>query len=262
MSSLTQFRDQKVQELSALEHQVSVMSLSNPDATAKIKAVQTEIKQGLADFATASTVDNAKMIYQTVGAKILDLKVLLSGNQLPETIDELIDVNQQVTLDLNLDNQDTSVGVEIEAQLEALGNEIEDRSEQNGFLTDEDISEMQAKVISQISKIMVQEANRDSILISKQVKTESEEISEAFDQLATVVNDYYGLKADLVKVEAEVYEYGRILQQMPSERADKFKAKLWQAWSDMQKILKAFLAIALNQTSFNEICERIAVNNG
>ena len=29
-----------------------------------------------------------------VGAKILNLKVLLSGNELPETIDELIEMNQ------------------------------------------------------------------------------------------------------------------------------------------------------------------------
>ena len=79
-------------------------------------------------------------------------------------------------------------------------------------MTEEDISEMQSKVISQVTKMMVQEANRDSVMVQKQVRTESEEIREAFDQLATVVNDYYSLKADLVKVEAEVYEFGRILQ--------------------------------------------------
>ena len=51
LTSLSQVRDQKVLELGALEHQVSVMSLSNPDAKAKIDAVQSEIKQGLADLA-------------------------------------------------------------------------------------------------------------------------------------------------------------------------------------------------------------------
>ena len=59
------------------------MSLSNPDATAKINAVQGEIKQGLTNFAAESDVsdiDKAKQIYQTVGGKILNLKVLLSGN--------------------------------------------------------------------------------------------------------------------------------------------------------------------------------------
>ena len=85
----------------------------------------------MTDFAAAendvSDMDRFKQIYQTVGSKILNLKVLLSGNQLPETIDELIDINQQVTLDLNEDGQDTSQGVEIEAQLETLGNEIEER---------------------------------------------------------------------------------------------------------------------------------------
>ena len=49
---------------------------------------------------------------------------------------------------------------------------------------------------------------------------------------------------------------------MPRVKADKLKAKLWQAWSDMQKILKAFAAIPLNQEKYNELCEQIAVNNG
>ena len=53
-------------------------------------------------------------------------------------------------------------------------------------------------------------------MILKQIKTESEEISEAFDSLASLVNDYFSLKSDLVKVEAETYEFGRILQQMSS----------------------------------------------
>ena len=73
------------------------MSLSNPNAKTKIDAVQNEIKQGLADFAAgneAADMDRAKLIYQSVGAKILNLRVLLSGNQLPETIDELIEMNQ------------------------------------------------------------------------------------------------------------------------------------------------------------------------
>ena len=42
------------------------MSLSNPDATAKINAVQGEIKQGLTNFAAESDVsdiDKAKQIY-------------------------------------------------------------------------------------------------------------------------------------------------------------------------------------------------------
>ena len=141
-------------ELSALEHKVSVFSLSNPNATAKIDAVQNEIQQGLTEF-SETELDKAKTIYTSVGAKILNLKVLLSGNELPETIDELIDMNQQFTLDLNEDNQDTSQGVDIEAQMETLGNDIEEKQEQNGFLTDEDIAEMQAKVIEQIARIVV-----------------------------------------------------------------------------------------------------------
>ena len=104
---------------------------------------------------------------------------------------------------------------------------------------------MQAKAIDFIARIVVQEAIRDTVMVAKQVKTEAEETSETFDTLASVVNDYFTLKSDLVKVEAEVYEFGHILQTMPTARADKFKAKLWLAWSDMQKILKAFAEIPL-----------------
>ena len=62
------------------------MSLSNPDAKTKIDAVQNEIKQGLADFAAgneAADMDRAKLIYQSVGAKILNLRVLISRTSCP-----------------------------------------------------------------------------------------------------------------------------------------------------------------------------------
>ena len=62
------------------------------------------------------------------------------------------------------------------------------------------------------------------------MRVEAEEINESFDTLAGIINDYYDLKSDLVKVEAEVYEFGRIIQSMPQTRADKFKSKLWLAW--------------------------------
>ena len=119
--------------MGTLEHQVSVVSLSNPDATAKIEAVQNEIKQSLSDFSekesARETAFATDLIYKSIGAKILNLKVLLGGNQLPEIIDELIEMNQQITLDLNEDDHDTSQGVEIEAQLEDMGGEIEEKQE-------------------------------------------------------------------------------------------------------------------------------------
>lgn len=202
-------------ELAALEHQVSVVSLSNPEATAKIEGVQKQIQSGLREFGDcekAADVDKAQaLVYQGIGAKILELKVILSGSQLPDTIDELFEMNQQITLDLNEEDQDTAEGVEIEAQLEQLGDQIEERQEQNGFLTDQDIAQMQSKVTELIGKISTQEANRDAMMVSKQVRTETEEIRETFDSFATVANDYFKLKSDLVRVEAEVYEFGRIL---------------------------------------------------
>ena len=87
---------------------------------------------------------------------------------------------------------------------------------------------------------MGQEKARDQVMIDRQVSSESDEIRDVFDILASLTNEYYGLKKDLIKVEAEVYEFGRILQTMPKARADKFKAKLWLAWHSMQEILKQF----------------------
>ena len=52
---------------------------------------------------------------------------------------------------------------------------------------------------------------RDKVVITKQVRAEAEEINEIFDTLAGIINDYYDLKSDLVKVEAEAYEFGRII---------------------------------------------------
>ena len=98
--------------------------------------------------------DASKLLYENICAKILSLKVLLSGNELMETIESLIETNQQVTLDLNEADQDTAQGVEIEETLDALANEIEERQESNGFLTDEDISENQTKVVELVQKIV------------------------------------------------------------------------------------------------------------
>ena len=68
------------------------------------------------------------------------LKVLLGGNELIETIESLIEFNQQVTLDLNEADQDTAKGVEIEESLEQMVSGLEETQEQAGFLSDEDIS--------------------------------------------------------------------------------------------------------------------------
>ena len=68
------------------------------------------------------------------------LKVLLGGNELIETIESLIEFNQQVTLDLNEADQDTAKGVEIEESLEQMVSGLEETQEQAGFLSDADIS--------------------------------------------------------------------------------------------------------------------------
>ena len=80
------------------------------------------------------------LIYSGLCTQILQLKLQLSGNDLSEIIEELIEKNQQVTLDLNEADQDTSRGVEIEEKLDAIANEVDELQETNGFLTDDDIS--------------------------------------------------------------------------------------------------------------------------
>ena len=121
---------------------------------------------------------------------------------------------------------------------------------------------MQEKVIDLISKIEIQERDRDQIIIQKQVKSDAEESNQTFDTLASIINDYFLLKQDLIRVEAEVYEFGRILQSMPKARSDKFKGQLWNAWYDTQKIMKTLMSITLNQQTIDELCEQVGSNNG
>jgi len=75
-------------------------------------------------------------------------------------------------------------------------------------------------------------------VIQRQAKSEAEEASESYDSLASITSEYYGLRQELVRVEAEVYEFGRILQQMQPARANKFKGTLWRAWYTLQTVLK------------------------
>lgn len=52
ISNLQTVKDQKVIELGQLEPQISVVLLSNPESTATIEEVRSQIKNGLTDFTT------------------------------------------------------------------------------------------------------------------------------------------------------------------------------------------------------------------
>ena len=109
---------------------------------------------------------NTKIIYERIFPKILNLRVLLLGrSELAETIESLIQLNQKVALDLNAADQDTRLGVEIEESLDQLVNEIQRRQEENGFITEADIEELQQNAIELTAKIASQESIRDSIKI-------------------------------------------------------------------------------------------------
>ena len=72
------------------------------------------------------------------------------------------------------------------------------------------------------------------------------EIGQIYDSLATLTSEYFGLKQSVIKVEEQVYELGKSLSLLSTENADKYKAPLWLAWSDLQRILKIFNSICLD----------------
>lgn len=139
---------------------------------------------------------------------------------------------------------------------------LEETQEQTGFLSDSDICQTQEQVISILNKISQQEKARDKIVIQRQAQSEAEEAFELYDQLATLVNEYFGLRIELIRIEAEVYEFGRILHQMGSVRANKFKAALWNAWHSMQTLVKQFLVIQVTQATVDAFCEKIDGRSG
>lgn len=96
--------------------------------------MRSKIKNGLSDFnlklyQSEQAANAMSILYDCVFEEILRLKVLLSGNELSETIELLIEVNQQVTLDLNEADQDTTQGVQIEETLDGFVNDLEERQE-------------------------------------------------------------------------------------------------------------------------------------
>lgn len=144
VDTLRRMQEEKAVELGALEHQISVVLLSKPELGQRIEALKAEVVQAGKDF--EGTQEEAKLsdlLYTGINIKILQMIILLAGNELTDTIDTMIENNQQVTLELNEANRDTAKGVQIEEQLEAIASSAEDRQEQNGFLTDEDVTELQ-----------------------------------------------------------------------------------------------------------------------
>lgn len=92
ISNLQTVNDLKMVELGQLEPQISVILLSNPDSTATIEEIRGKIKSNLADFSqkisqTSKAKEATNILYHGVIEEILKLKVLLSGNDLAETIE-------------------------------------------------------------------------------------------------------------------------------------------------------------------------------
>jgi len=77
---------------------VNVVLLSNPDLAGKIDSLQEVIRNSLAQFNSLLQSEEptevlASLLYCRISASILSLKVLLSGNELAESIEQLIEFN-------------------------------------------------------------------------------------------------------------------------------------------------------------------------
>lgn len=58
-------------------------------------------------------------------------------------------------------------------------------------------------------------------------------------------------------MEEQVFDLGKNLCFITAENADKYKAELWLAWSDLQRLLNIFNSINLDQAKINEITIKI-----
>ena len=58
-------------------------------------------------------------------------------------------------------------------------------------------------------------------------------------------------------MEEQVFDLGKNLCFITAENADKYKAELWLAWSDLQRLLNIFNSINLDQAKIDEITIKI-----
>ena len=61
----------------------------------------------------------------------------------------------------------------------------------------------------------------------------------------------------MIQTEEQVFDLGKNLSFITVEKANKYKAELWLAWSDLQRLLNIFNSINLDQAKINEITMKI-----
>ena len=120
--------------------------LSNAELGAQIKEHQKKISESLQKFELniiERQVEPAKeQIYMGISMSLLHIRVLISGSKLADCIEQLIELNQQITLEINdSDGSDATSkkGVELEQKLIEIAEELEEIEEKNGFVEESDI---------------------------------------------------------------------------------------------------------------------------
>lgn len=95
----------KLAEVSQLEHEVNVIMLSNKELGEQIQECQQSIKASAQQFdqkASENQLEEARtLVYSNLIGQVYRLRVLLSGTQLSDRIEQLIELNQQITLEMN-----------------------------------------------------------------------------------------------------------------------------------------------------------------
>ena len=91
--------------------------------------------------------------YDKVFAQILELQLIMGGTNLGEAVETLIELNQQLTLDLNEAELDTSEGVALEEVFVQAADSLEEIQENNGFLSEKDIEEIRESVVKSLPKL-------------------------------------------------------------------------------------------------------------
>ena len=120
--------------------------LSNAELGAQIKEHQKKISESLSKFELniiERQVEPAKeQIYMGISMSLLYIRVLISGSKLADCIEQLIELNQQITLEINDSDGSDAIskkGVELEQKLIEIAEELEEIEEKNGFVEESDI---------------------------------------------------------------------------------------------------------------------------
>ena len=173
-------------------------------------------------------------MYNGICESLLSIRVLVSGAKLADCIEQLIELNQQITLEINDSDgsEETSKkGIELEQKLIEISEELEEIEEKNGFVEEADIARVQKTVMGQLAQLVDQERERDRLVNVKQVKSKAKEVADTFDSIAELINMWSKVKGSMVILEEEVFDLSQQLIALKPGQANQFKGRLWAVWN-------------------------------